>query len=129
VAKQTILICDWCEGVKHAVATLALTNGHVTRGAPALDLCKKHASHLTKMFVPKKRQPATKPKRWTKHNYPKLEAKALKLAERFPQLTAADIGKHLKIGTHTGQVIARNLIANGKLKVHSSGAGRYLTKP
>jgi hypothetical protein len=134
VAKQTILICDWCEDRKDAVATLALTNGLVTRGAPTLDLCKKHVRHLTKMFVPKKRhrtKPVTKPKRRTrtKHDYPKLEAKALKLVERFPHLVAVDIAKHLKIGVHTAQQIAKNLITAGKLKAHSSGAGRYLTKP
>lgn len=82
------------------------------------------------MFVPKKRH-RTKPKRRTRtqHDYPKLEAKALKLVERFPHLVATQIAEHLKIGTHTAQQIAKNLITAGKLKAHSSGAGRYLTKP
>jgi len=55
MAKQTILICDWCPEDTHAVVTLALTNGHVTRGAPTLDLCGKHSREMHKAFVARKR--------------------------------------------------------------------------
>jgi len=60
MAKQTILICDWCPEDTHAVVTLALTNGHVTRGAPTLDLCGKHSREMFKAFSPRRRKTTQK---------------------------------------------------------------------
>ena len=58
--KRTILVCDWCPepNKPSAVAQLALTNGHGTKGALAADLCVKCTKRAQKLF---RRRPATHP--------------------------------------------------------------------
>jgi hypothetical protein len=53
--------------------------------------------------------------------------KAIKFMKAHPMFTGVDLGKHLKIDSHTANIrIIAPLIKDGKLKVHSSGAARRL---
>jgi hypothetical protein len=64
MAQEIHLVCDWCPGKsRFAVATLALTNGRVTKSTPTLDLCKKHVREMHRMFKSRRKRGATPPPR------------------------------------------------------------------
>jgi hypothetical protein len=143
MAEQVVLICDLCVAVKHAVARLALSNGHVTkRNAQQLDVCAKHQRAVYKMFKPRKRHGATPPPRPTgeagegkrtnrksgmRVKFDVLAAKHWIKNQHGRSFNAMDIARHFKV---KGAIVRKYLIApmleHGQLK--NIGVGKIRSR-
>jgi len=113
MAKKTILVCDWCpSGNEHAVATLALTNGRVTKDTPTLDLCKPHVKKLHRLFKARK---SREPKSGERKKWPDAEKRVFAALTNEPTAPIV-ISRKLKMSQFITAKVLRNLLADKKIK-------------
>lgn len=130
--KQTVLVCDWSttRPREFAVASVALTNGHGTKGVAQLDLCAKHYNEALRLFQPRSRpgpapgtkqrvvrRPTTSTKR--KDNYEKRyqqrEALVLKGFKKGEWVQTPELCKATGLNNHRMTHILRTRLLPRKL--------------
>jgi len=124
-------VCDKCPEPKpNAVASLVLSNGHVTRGALKIDLCVKHKRELERSFKPRSK-PGPKPKRQErlgKGEMAKLRERFARLIAKHAKLSNETVREALGLDTRAATRLLREGVANKQLKHEGRSKSSVFTR-